>query len=126
MASPQTLRETERRLLAPWAVACAERVLSLFDAEENSEQQIQEALARAKAYGNDESSSAAEIAKRLVAVKVAKGASTAAGRASGRAVGQAAAVAHMGAHALGAAAYAVKAIALAPPDRPEAVEEEIR
>ena len=32
----------------------------------------------------------------------------------------------MGAHALGAAAYAVKAISLAEPDRPEAVEEEVR
>jgi hypothetical protein len=32
----------------------------------------------------------------------------------------------MGAHALGAAAYAAKAAALAAPDRPEAVTEEIR
>jgi hypothetical protein len=32
----------------------------------------------------------------------------------------------MGAHALGAAAYAVKAAGLADPNRPEAVEDEIR
>ncbi len=32
----------------------------------------------------------------------------------------------MGAHALGAAAYAVKATGLAAPDRPEAVKEDIR
>ena len=32
----------------------------------------------------------------------------------------------MGAHALGAAAYATKAVGLANPDRPEAVHEEIR
>jgi hypothetical protein len=32
----------------------------------------------------------------------------------------------MGAHALGAAAYAAKAAAFADPDRPEAAEEEIR
>ena len=32
----------------------------------------------------------------------------------------------MGAHALGAAAYAVRAVSLAAPDRPEAVEGEIR
>lgn len=32
----------------------------------------------------------------------------------------------MGAHALGAAGYAVKAVGLANPDRPEAVEEEFR
>jgi hypothetical protein len=36
-----------------------------------------------------------------------------------------AAVCHMGAHALGAAAYAVKAVGLAEPDPPEAVEDEI-
>jgi len=40
--------------------------------------------------------------------------------------GQAAAVCHMGAHALGAAAYAVKAASLGNPDRPEAAEDEIR
>jgi hypothetical protein len=32
----------------------------------------------------------------------------------------------MGAHALGAAAYAAKAVGLASPDRPEAVSEEVR
>ena len=32
----------------------------------------------------------------------------------------------MGAHALGAAAYAVRAAGLADPERPEAVEEEVR
>ena len=32
----------------------------------------------------------------------------------------------MGAHALGAAAYAVRAISLADPDRPEAADDEIR
>ena len=42
------------------------------------------------------------------------------------AAGQAVAVCHMGAHALGAAAYAVIAAGLANPDRPEAVDEEIR
>ena len=42
------------------------------------------------------------------------------------AAGQAAAVAHMGAHALGAAAYAAKAAALAAPDEDLAVAQEIR
>lgn len=42
-----------------------------------------------------------------------------------RAAGQGAAVPHMGAHALGAAAYAARAVALASPDRPEAAGEEI-
>jgi hypothetical protein len=46
--------------------------------------------------------------------------------AAARAAAQAAAVAHMGAHALGAAAYAAKAAGLAAPDRPQAVDDEIR
>jgi hypothetical protein len=45
--------------------------------------------------------------------------------AAARAAGQAASVPHMGAHALGAAAYAAKAAGLAAPDRPAAVSEEI-
>ncbi len=81
---------------------------------------------RARAYSAGVSSSGEEIKKRLVAVKAAKAATTPAGAAAARAVGQAAAVAHMGAHTLGAAAYAAKAVALAHPDRPEAVQEEVR
>ena len=45
--------------------------------------------------------------------------------AAARAGGQAASVAHMGAHALGAAAYAAKAAGLAAPDQPTAVSDEI-
>ena len=46
--------------------------------------------------------------------------------AAARAAGQAAAVAHMGAHALGAAAYAAKAAGLAAADQDAAVAAEIR
>ena len=46
--------------------------------------------------------------------------------AAARAAGQAVAVCHMGAHALGAAAYAANAAGLADPDRPDAVKDEIR
>ena len=45
--------------------------------------------------------------------------------AAARAAGQAASIPHLGAHALGAAAYAAKAAVLAAPDRPEAVSQEI-
>jgi hypothetical protein len=51
---------------------------------------------------------------------------TPAAAAAARAAGQAVGVCHMGAHALGAAAYAAKAAGLADPDRPDALEEEIR
>src|SRR2546422_3580581 len=33
MASPQTLSEAERRVVATWAADCAERVVALFEAE---------------------------------------------------------------------------------------------
>lgn len=105
---------------------CAERVLPLFDAEPSAHDQVRDALARARAYGGGEGSTADEIRKRFVAVKAAGAATTPAGAAAARSVAQAAAVAHMGAHALGAAAYAVKAVSLAHPTSPESVQEEIR
>ena len=46
--------------------------------------------------------------------------------AAARAAGQAASIPHMGAHALGAAAYAAKAAGLVAPERAEAVSEETR
>ncbi|WP_340540898.1 putative immunity protein [Nocardioides sp. GXZ039] len=113
MASPQTLTEPDRRLLAGWAALCAEHVLAFFEAPAEADAQIRDALDRAKAFARGESTTDAEIAKRMIAVKAASAAITPAGAAAARAVGQAAAVAHMGAHALGAAAYAVKARSLA-------------
>jgi hypothetical protein len=52
--------------------------------------------------------------------------STRAAAAAAQAAGQAAAIPHMGAHALGAAAYAAKAVGLAAPECPAAAGEEIR
>ncbi len=126
MVSIQTLSDSDRRAIARWALACAERVLPLFDADESAKADILDAVARTRAYSAGESSAADEIAKRFIAGKSAKAATTPAGAAAARAVAQASAVAHMGAHALGAAAYAVKAVSLANPDRPELVREEIR
>lgn len=125
MASIQTLSDLNRRTVARWAVDCAERVLPLFHATAPDEEQVRDALVRARAYSNGESSAAEEIGKRLIAAKAAGAATNPAGAAAARAVGQAAAVAHMGAHALGAAAYAAKAVSLANPTRPEKVQEEI-
>jgi hypothetical protein len=125
MASAQTLSDTQRRTLARWAADCAERVLPLWEAEKPGDDRVPEALARARAYSRGQSTAAEEIRHRLLAVKAAGDAVSPAGAAAARAVAQAAAVAHMGAHALGAAAYAVKAVSLAHPGRPEAVEAEI-
>ncbi len=48
-----------------------------------------------------------------------------AAKAAAWSAGQAAGVAHMGAHALGAAAYAAKAVALSDPDDPSARADEL-
>jgi hypothetical protein len=67
---------------------------------------------------------AEEIRRRFAGGGAAHGFGPAAAAAA-RAAGQASAIPHMGAHALGAAAYAAKAIGLAAPARPEAISEEI-
>lgn len=69
---------------------------------------------------------AEEIRRRFAGGVGAGDVKAAAAAAAARAAGQAVAICHMGAHALGAAAYAVKAVGLADPGRPEALEDEIR
>lgn len=125
MASPQTLADADRRTVAAWAADCAERVLPLFEAEAPDDGRPRDALARARAYARGERGAAEEIRRRFEAGRAASAATSPAGAAAARAAAQAAAVAHMGAHALGAAAYAAKAVGLAEPGRPEAVDDEV-
>lgn len=56
MASIQTLSDSDRRVLARWALACAERVLPLFDADAAAHAEIRDAVDRTRAYGVGESS----------------------------------------------------------------------
>lgn len=126
MGSPQTLSQADRRVVAGWAADCAERVLGLFEAEVPGHDRPREAIARARAFARGELEVAGEIRRRFLGDAAAREVSAPAAVAAARAAGQAAAVAHMGAHALGAAAYAAKAAGLAAPDRPDAVSEEIR
>ena len=126
MASPQTLSEADRRLVAAWAADCAERVLPLFEAEAPDDDRPREAIARARAFARGELDVAGEIRRRFAGGGAARDVRAPAAIAAARAAGQAAAVAHMGAHALGAAAYAAKAAGLAAPDQRAALAEEIR
>lgn len=98
----------------------------LFDGPASASAQIDDAIARTRAYSAGESNAAEEISKRFLAGKAAGAATNPAGAAAARSVAQASAVAHMGAHALGAAAYAVKAVSLANPCPPEVVDAEVR
>lgn len=126
MTSPQTLSEADRRLVAAWAADCAERVLGVFEAEAPTDDRPRSLIARARAFARGELSTAEEIRRRFTGGVGAGAAVAPAAIAAARAAGQAVAVCHMGAHALGAAAYAARAAGLADPDRPEAVDDEIR
>src|SRR6476619_7026061 len=85
-----TLVDSDHRLLALWAAACAERVLHLFESAQPSDPRPRHAMA---------------------AARVLRGAP----RHAAFAAGQAAVVAHVAAHDLGAAAYAIKAVRAAAP-----------
>ena len=125
MASPQSLSVANRRLVAAWAADCAERVLPLFEVEVPSDDRARDAIARAKAFSRGELGAAGEIRKRFVAGRAAGLARSPAAAAAARAAAQASGVAHMGAHGLGAAAYAAKAAGLAAPHRPRATHDEV-
>ncbi|MDA0170109.1 hypothetical protein OJ998_13510 [Solirubrobacter taibaiensis] len=126
MTSPQTLSERDRRLAAAWAADCAERVLWRFEAEAPQDRRPRDAIARTRAFARGELAVAEEIRRRFVGGGAARDVNAPPAVAAARAAGQAAAVAHMGAHALGAAAYAAKAAGLAASDPPGAIAAEIR
>lgn len=125
MTSPQTLSEDDRRLLALWAAGCAERVLGLFEAASPGDDRPRRAIGRARAFGSGDLATAEAIRLRFEGGAAARDAGSPAAAAAARAAGQAAAVCHMGAHALGAAGYAARAIGLAHPDNLEAIATEI-
>jgi hypothetical protein len=126
MGSPQTLSEANRRLVAAWAADCAERVLWLFESEAPDDGRPRAAIARARAFARGELNTADEIRRRFMDGGAAHVATSPAGAAAARSAGQAAAICHMAAHALGAAAYAVKAVSLADPRFPEAAGAELQ
>lgn len=123
--SPQTLTEAKRRVVAAWAADCAERVLWLFEADHPADSRPRDAIARTRAFARGELCISDEIRERFIGGGAAREAGSASAAAAARAAGQAVAVSHMGAHALGAAAYALKAVSLAARDRPDGVRAEL-
>ncbi|WP_367997123.1 putative immunity protein [Microbacterium paraoxydans] len=126
MSTPQGMTEADRRIVAVWAADCAERVLPLFESEAPDDDRARDAIARTRAFARGELTAAGEIRRRFVAGRAARSAVTPAGTAAARSAAQAAGVAHMGAHALGAAAYAARAVELARPDDPDSRAAEVR
>jgi hypothetical protein len=123
--SPQALSDAERRVVAAWAADCAERVLEVVEAEAPDDDRPRALIARTRAFARGELKTAEGIRRRFAGGVGAGDVKAPAAAAAARAAGQAVAVCHMGAHALGAAAYAAEAAGLAHPERPGAVEDEI-
>ncbi|PZE54855.1 hypothetical protein DEJ33_16225 [Curtobacterium sp. MCPF17_047] len=119
MASAQTLDLSDRRLAAAWAADCAERVLPLFERAVPEDARPRDGIARTRAFARGEIEASDMIRRRFETGRAASVVRDPAARAAAFAAGQASGVAHMGAHALGAAAYAVRAVGLGDPDSDE-------
>jgi Imm-5 like putative immunity protein len=103
-----TLTDSDHRLLALWAGACAEHVLHLFESVQPSDPRPRQAIEQIRAWARGEITMSQARAAAGAANAAARELSGAA-RHAAYAAGQAAAVAHVAAHELGAAAYAIKA-----------------
>ena len=109
-----TLTDSDHRLLALWAAACAEHVLHLFESVQPSDSRPRVAIERIRAWAQGTITMSESRAAGGHAMAAARGLSGAA-RHAAFAAGQAAVVAHVAAHELGAAAYAIKAARTAAP-----------
>lgn len=109
-----TLTDSDHKLLAMWAAACAEHVLHLFEQARPADARPRQAIEQARAWVRGEVKMSEARAAAGHANAAARDLSGAA-REAAYAAGQAAAVAHVAAHDLGAAAYAIKAAGSAAP-----------
>jgi hypothetical protein len=109
-----TLTDSDHRLLALWAAACAEHVLYLFEKVLPSDPRPRQAIEQARAWACGEIKMSQARAAGGHAMAAARELSGAA-RYAAFAAGQAGVVAHVAAHELGAAAYAIKAARAAVP-----------
>ncbi|MFV0523139.1 MAG: putative immunity protein [Acidimicrobiales bacterium] len=110
-----TLTDTDHRLLALWAATCAEHVLPLFESVQPSDPRPRRAIEAVRSWTRGETrmmDSRASGGHAMAAARPLTGAA----RHAAFAAGQAGAVAHVAAHDLGAAAYAIKAARAAAPD----------
>ena len=110
-----TLTDSDHRLLALWAAACAEHGLHLFESVQPADPRPRQAIAQAREWVRGEITMAQARAAGGHANAAARALSGAA-RHAAFAAAQAALVAHVAAHELGAAAYAIKAARAAAPE----------
>ena len=110
-----SLTDPDHQLLALWAASCAEHVLDLFESARPDDPRPRQAIEAARAWAAGELSMTQARAAGGHAMGAARDL-TGAARHAAYAAGQAGVVAHVAAHELGAAAYAIKAARAAAPD----------
>ena len=110
-----TLTDADHRILAMWAADCAQHVLHLFEQTQPSDDRPRRAIEQARAWARGEIRMTQARTAAFAAHAAARetfGAAKEAARAAAHAV----AVAHVAAHELGAAAYAIRAARAATPE----------
>lgn len=104
-----TLTDSNHHLLALWAADCAEHVVHFFEELQPMDSRPRQAIEAARAWTRGElkmMETRAAGGHAMAAARNLKGAA----RFAAYAAGQAAVTAHVAAHELGAAAYAIKAV----------------
>ena len=110
-----TLTDADHHLLSLWAAACAGHVLDLFESARPDDPRPRQAIEHARAWSRCDikmMEARAAGGHAMAAARELRGAP----RHAAFAAGQAAVVAHVAAHQLGAAAYAIKAVRAAAPE----------
>ena len=114
-----TLTDADHRLLALWAATCAEHVLHLFEDDQVWDARPRDAIGAARRWARGEVTmmdARARGGHAMAAARPLRGAA----RLAAYSAGQAACVGHVAEHDLGAAAYAIRAVAAASPSDPGA------
>jgi hypothetical protein len=111
-----SLSDPDHHLLAVWAADCAEHVLHHFEQVRPGDDRPRRAIALGRAWARGEIPMKEAHRTAFIANAAARDVSGAAKMAA-LAAGQAVAVAHVAAHELGAAAYAIRAAREAAPER---------
>ena len=110
-----TLQDADHRLLAVWAADCAQHVLHFFEQTQPSDDRPRRAIEMARAWARGEITMTQARTAAFAANAAAREVFGAAKEAA-LSAGQAVAVAHVAAHELGAAAYAIRAAGAAAPE----------
>jgi hypothetical protein len=111
----ELVRKTDRKILAAWAIDCAERVLPYFDKKYPEDQRPRNAIKVLQTWMNTGVFEMAAIRKASLDAHAAArevGEDNQA-RSAARAAGQAVATAHVPTHSIGSAIYALQAISRA-------------